>query len=269
MAIRLLIGNNKKITMLQKDKLTIKVFSTREEMGKQAAKDVVDKLERLLCVKPYISMLFAAAPSQNEFLQELCESNSVDWSRVNAYHLDEYIGLPANSPQRFAEFLNENLFSKLPFRTINYLNAESRNPEAECDRYAKLIQETPIDVACIGIGENGHIAFNDPHVANFDDPELVKIVDLDETCRQQQVNDKCFNSLPEVPKQAYTLTVPAIMASDYIYCIVPGESKAEAVKNTIHGEIEEKCPASVLRTKSESYLYLDKESARKLNLKEL
>ena len=242
-----------------KDKLAVKVFENRKLMGKAAATDVADCIKQMLSEKKEINMVFAAAPSQNEFLEELAESG-VEWERINAFHMDEYIGLPLDAEQRFGTFLKERIFGRVPFKSVHYINGQAQ-PEKECDRYSLLLKQYPVDIVCLGIGENGHIAFNDPHVAKFDDPELVKVVALDEKCRMQQVHDGCFCSIELVPTQAISLTIPALVAAKYMFCIVPASTKAQAVYDTIYGEISESCPASILRTKTNASLYLDADSA--------
>lgn len=242
-----------------KDKLAVKVFENRKLMGKAAATDVADCIEQMLSEKKEINMIFAAAPSQNEFLEELVDSG-VEWERINAFHMDEYIGLPLDAEQRFGTFLKERIFGRVPFKSVHYINGQAQ-PEKECDRYSLLLKQYPVDIVCLGIGENGHIAFNDPHVAKFDDPELVKVVALDEKCRMQQVHDGCFRSIELVPTQAISLTIPALVAAEYMFCIVPASTKAQAVYDTIYGEISESCPASILRTKANAVLYLDSDSA--------
>lgn len=242
-----------------KDKLAVKVFENRKLMGKAAATDVADCIKQMLSEKKEINMVFAAAPSQNEFLEELAESG-VEWERINAFHMDEYIGLPLDAEQRFGTFLKERIFGRVPFKSVHYINGQAQ-PEKECDRYSLLLKQYPVDIVCLGIGENGHIAFNDPHVAKFDDPELVKVVALDEKCRMQQVHDGCFRSIELVPTQAISLTIPSLVAAEYMFCIVPASTKAQAVYDTIYGEISESCPASILRTKTNASLYLDADSA--------
>lgn len=242
-----------------KDKLAVKVFENRKLMGKEAATDVADCIKQMLSEKKEINMVFAAAPSQNEFLEELVDSG-VEWERINAFHMDEYIGLPLDAEQRFGTFLKERIFGRVPFKSVHYINGQAQ-PEKECDRYSLLLKQYPVDIVCLGIGENGHIAFNDPHVAKFDDPELVKVVALDEKCRMQQVHDGCFRSIELVPTQAISLTIPALVAAKYMFCIVPASTKAQAVYDTIYGEISESCPASILRTKANAVLYLDSDSA--------
>ena len=242
-----------------KDKLAVKVFENRKLMGKAAATDVADCIKQMLSEKKEINMVFAAAPSQNEFLEELVDSG-VEWERINAFHMDEYIGLPLDAEQRFGTFLKERIFGRVPFKSVHYINGQAQ-PEKECDRYSLLLKQYPVDIVCLGIGENGHIAFNDPHVAKFDDPELVKVVALDEKCRMQQVHDGCFRSIELVPTQAISLTIPSLVAAEYMFCIVPASTKAQAVYDTIYGEISESCPASILRTKTNASLYLDADSA--------
>ncbi len=247
------------------DELLVKVYKTRDEMGMSAAYDVSERIKELLKIKDTINIVFAAAPSQNEFLAYLSRED-LDWNRINAFHMDEYIGLSPEAPQLFANFLKERLFAKKPFRNIFYIDGNVPNPEEECNRLTKLLEENPLDITCMGIGENGHIAFNDPHVADFNDPKKVKIVDLDERCRQQQVNDGCFKSIEEVPKYAVTMTIPTLVSAQYIFCIVPAKQKAEAVRNTLLGPIDESCPASILRRCKNAILYLDLDSASELDL---
>ena len=250
---------------MQKDKLSVKVYTTCEEMGKAAAIDVENKIKELLEEKEFINMIFAAAPSQTAFLGELIARDGIEWPRINAFHMDEYIGLPQDAPQGFGNFLKRHLFDSVPFCQVFYMEG-SAPADKECERYATLLVDYPPDIVCLGIGENGHIAFNDPHVADFNDPLYIKVVSLDEICRQQQVNDKCFARIEEVPTHALTLTVPALVLAPYMYCVVPFNSKAQAVYNTIQGEISENCPASILRTKQDAILYLDKDSSALLDI---
>lgn len=246
------------------DKLCVKIFDTREEMGKTAAMEIAACIKTLLNEKDEVNMIFAAAPSQNEVLHHLCQADGIDWGRVNAFHMDEYIGLAKDAPQGFGNFLKEKIFSQLSFKTVNTIDSENE-AEAECIRYSKLLEEHPADIVCMGIGENGHIAFNDPWVAEFSDEKIVKMVKLDEMCRNQQVHDGCFASLSEVPEYALTLTIPTLVRAPYLFCVVPASTKAEAVKNTIAGEISEKCPASVLRLQEHAILYLDKDSSARIS----
>jgi glucosamine-6-phosphate deaminase len=251
-------------TAFSKDKLQVRVFSSRDEMGKNAAVDIAAKIKTLLQSKPILNMIFAAAPSQQECLHYLAADNSIDWTRINAFHMDEYIGLPKGAPQSFGNFLKEHIFAKVPFRSVNYINGSNPDYDKECERYTKLLKDNPVDIVCLGIGENGHIAFNDPPVADFNDPKIIKVVELDLVCRQQQVNDKCFNSLNQVPTHAFTLTIPTLLRADYLFCVVPATNKAEAVYRTLNEEVSVQCPATILRTKDNVIMYLDDESSVKL-----
>ena len=246
------------------DKLSVEVYDNRTNMGISAAEQVSRKIKDIIAEKGSVNMAFAAAPSQDEFLVELCNTSELDWSKVTAFHLDEYIGLPEGAPQSFRRFLDDNLFQKVHPGKVHYLNGNAENLQDECDRYSRLLKAYPLDIACIGIGENGHIAFNDPHVADFQDPYWVKVVDLDEKCRQQQVNDGCFSNIRDVPLNALTLTIPAIMSARHIYCIVPGVTKQEAVKNTLEGPIDTACPASILRKHGSAVMFLDEQSSQGL-----
>lgn len=243
------------------DKLNIQIYETRRQMGVSAAQIAGQKIAELLGNQSFVNVIFAAAPSQNEFLEALVQTKPIDWSRINAFHMDEYIGLPPGDSRAFASFLKSRIFSRLPFRTVNYIDGIAEDIEKECKRYAGLLVKNPPDIVCMGIGENGHIAFNDPPVADFADPLMVKKVELDAECRQQQVNDKCFDAFGDVPTHAVTLTVPALLSGKYIYCIVPGEKKANAVFNALNREISERCPASILRRHEHAILFLDKDSA--------
>lgn len=243
--------------------LAVRIYETRQEMGDAAAKATAEKINELLQNKKEVNIIFAAAPSQNEFLASLIKKE-IDWTRVNAFHMDEYIGLNATAPQLFGNFLKDRIFGLLPFKTINYLNGNAANIEEECSRYEKLLMDNATDVVCMGIGENGHIAFNDPHVADFNDTKLVKIVNLDQPCRQQQVNDGCFNALSFVPTHALTLTVPALMKAKHVFCMVPGALKANAVYNTLHQPLSAQYPSTIIRNHPSAILFLDKKSAENI-----
>ena len=246
---------------LKKDNLTVEIYENRTLMGEAAARDIKAKMVELLSQKAEINMIFAAAPSQNDVLKSLVEDKEIEWNRVNAYHMDEYIGLDKDAPQGFGNFLKVHIFGLVPFKSVNYIDITATNPEAEAERYGKLLKENPTDIVVMGIGENGHIAFNDPPVADFHDKKTVKPVKLDEICRQQQVNDGCFASLDKVPTHAMTLTVPTLVKAPYLFCIVPAPTKAKAVYETLNGSIDEHCPASILRTHCNAKLYLDNESS--------
>lgn len=244
-----------------KDFLKINVYETRKEMGEAAAKDIKSCILSLLQEKETINMIFAAAPSQNEVLSALATDTDIPWNRVNAFHMDEYIGLPADAPQGFGNFLKAHIFGIVDFKSVNYIDISAADAEIECARYTELLKRYPTDIVVMGIGENGHIAFNDPPVADFNDPKAVKPVALDDICRNQQVNDGCFAKLDDVPKTAITLTVPTLFAGEYLFCIVPAKTKANAVRATLCNDINEKCPATILRRHKNAVLYLDGDSS--------
>lgn len=247
---------------LTKDLLNIKVFETREKMGEVAAKEAAEYICELLKKKNEINMVFAAAPSQNDFLKSLSQHKEIAWNRINGYHMDEYVGLDKEDPQSFGYYLSQHIFGLVSFKSVHYIAKNGLPADEICRSYCDGLRQIHIDIVCMGVGENGHIAFNDPHVANFNDPEIAKVVELDEVCRMQQVHDSCFLSLDKVPTHAITLTIPTLLSADRIFNIVPTERKAEAIRNIIRGEITEKCPASILRKHKATTLYLDRESSK-------
>lgn len=247
------------------DNLTVRTYKTRFSMGEGASALVGKQIRGLLSRQNFVNIVFAAAPSQTEFLKCLSEEEGIAWNRVNAFHMDEYIGLKNDVQQTFGSFLRNNIFDKVRFHTVNYLFGHTGDADAECRRYTDLLKQFPSDIVCMGIGENGHIAFNDPHVADFDDPVFVKVVDLDLACRRQQVNDGCFDSIDDVPGYALTLTIPALLRARYIYCVVPGSNKADAVYHTLNSDILERYPATILRTHPDAVLFLDEQSASRLS----
>ena len=252
------------ISLFKVDKLKVEIYPDRLSMGRQAALAVSEKLKVLTSMQLNVRIVFAAAPSQNEFLSELASAKGINWSRVTAFHMDEYIGLNNNAEQKFGNFLKKRIFDKVNFKKVNYINSQSENPNRECKRYSELLNEAPIDIVCLGIGENGHIAFNDPAFADFNDTKTVKIVKLDDVSRQQQVNDGCFTSINEVPKEAITLTIPAMFSAKYLFTVVPGSTKKTAVYKTLYGKINSDCPATILRKHDNAVLYLDSQSASKI-----
>jgi glucosamine-6-phosphate deaminase len=237
-------------------------MENRTEMGEVAAKDIHDRILFLLSEKETINMIFAAAPSQNDVLCSLIKYDDIEWNRINAFHMDEYIGLGENLKDRsFSTYLTDHIFGKVPFKSINLINSTATDAVAECERYTKILNDNPTDIVVMGIGENGHIAFNDPHVAEFNDKKMVKKVSLDNVCRMQQVHDGCFEKIEDVPEYAVTLTIPTLMSAKYNFCVVPAKSKAEAVKRTVCGEISEECPATIMRTKDGCIMYCDMDSS--------
>lgn len=228
-------------------------------MGAGAAEEIARCVQKKLRQQDSVRMIFAAAPSQNEVLQEFFSNQEIDFSRIEAFHMDEYIGLPCGDAHTFHAFL-EHFFSGVQLKSASYID-ETPAKESVCTDYVKMLFEKPVDIVVMGIGENGHLAFNDPEVANFQDPEKMKTVCLDNVCRMQQVHDGCFAAIEEVPTHAYTLTIPSLMAAEYKFCIVPNVEKAEAVRCVVNGPVSEECPATILRTVNNAMLFIDSAAA--------
>lgn len=247
------------------EKLKVKIYSNRSLMGAEAANKAEEIINELLNEKSEVRIIFAAAPSQNDFLDELVQKN-IDWSKIVAFHMDEYIGLAKDSDKLFKNYLNRRMFDKVNFKEVNFIETYKDDIEAECERYSKLLSEAQIDIVFMGIGENGHIAFNDPHIANFNDPKLVKIVEIDKNSRRQQVNDKTFSNISDVPKNAVTISVPALLSATHRLVIVPDELKAKAVFKTLYSVMSNACPSTILRSADNTTLYLDKDSSNLLSL---
>jgi glucosamine-6-phosphate deaminase len=253
----------------QIERLTLKVYANRGDLGVAAGRAAAAAIRATLARQPRCRVVFAAAPSQNEFLAELCAAPAIDWERVTAFHMDEYVGLGADAPQSFVRFLREHILDAVKPGQVHLLNGLASDPPAECARYTALFREAPIDVVCAGIGENGHLAFNDPPDSDFHDTETVKLIGLALRSRQQQVHDGCFSSVEAVPTQALTLTIPALLSGRRIFCMVPGATKAEAVRDTLSGPIRQDCPATILRQHPAAVLYADLDSASLVKWKEL
>ena len=245
------------------EKLPVYVFDTREEMGKVAAADAAKRINAVIEKNGVANVIFAAAPSQNDLFENLLKED-IDWSKVRGFHQDEYVGIDASEPAGFGNFLRRAIFDHVQFKEIHYLLCDESEAEKKCEEYAELLKKYPADLIFLGIGENGHLAFNDPAVADFEDPKMVKIVELDDVCRQQQVNDGCFATLDDVPKFAMTLTMSYIMSVSEAICVVPTDRKANAVYGALEGPVTTECPASILRKHANAALYLDKNSAAKV-----
>ena len=252
------------IRQFRADAALVEIFATRDEAGRAAAEDVARDIAATQASSQTARVVFAAAPSQDEFLAGLVARPEVDWSRVNAFHMDEYLGIAADHPASFRRYLRDHLFDRCGIdpSLVRLIHAEWAGlPIRVCHGYEILLRVAPLDLVCGGIGENGHLAFNDPPVADFLDPVWVKVVRLDHACRSQQVNDGCFARVEDVPTHAFTLTIPALLSARRLSIVVPGPRKASAVLAAIRGPISEACPASVLRTHSGARIYLDRESA--------
>jgi len=239
------------------DQLEVSIFENLDEMGKASALHVARQIREVANQKDEVRIIFASAASQLEFLSQLLKQKDILWKKITAFHMDEYHTLPEDAPQRFGNFLREHLFQHISFGEIHYMGEDLNS-------YAEKIKAAPIDIACLGIGENGHLAFNDPPVADFSDSQMLKTVELDEICRQQQVNDGAFETLSDVPETAVTLTIPALMEAEFLSVVVPGASKAKAVEQTLFGEISTQCPASVLRLHPSATLFLDNQSSQNI-----
>jgi glucosamine-6-phosphate deaminase len=242
-------------------RLAVEVHADRPAVGRAAAALVSTELRRLVGRDGRAAAIFASAPSQNEFLAALRADASIPWPRITAFHLDEYLGLPPSHPASFRRFLAERLFDHVGVRAFHGLDGEAPDPEAECARYAALLRKNPPELAILGIGENGHLAFIDPPVCDFHETQAVRVVDLDPVCREQQVHDGAFARIEDVPPRALSLTIPFLMGIPRAVAIVPGPAKRKAVAAAVDGPVTCACPASVLRRHPDATLFLDDASA--------
>ena len=234
------------------------------ELGESAGKAAADLIRTTIANKGNANIILATGSSQFETLKQLIIEKDIDWSKVNMFHLDEYIGLPETSGASFRKYLKERFLSKVPALKAVYLVDGEADPVTECNRLRTIIEANPIDVALVGIGENGHLAFNDPP-ADFDTKEPFIIVDLDEACRNQQFNEGWFKSVDEVPKQAISMSISQICKSKHIICSVPDVRKAQAVKDCLEQSVSNKYPASILQLHPSCSYYLDKPSSSLLS----
>lgn len=246
------------------DRLNVRVFESRSGLGYAAAESVLFYLQECLREKGGARVVFGCAPSQDEFLEalvKLADDAGFDWSTVDIFHMDEYVGLRADQPQSFRNYLKKHLLDFIEPKAFHPIQGDAEDLEGMVAEYADRLAEAPIDLICMGIGENGHIAFNDPPVADFTDPKLVKVIPLDPVCRQQQVNDGCFDDLNSVPETAVTITVPNFINAKRLSCVVPNVRKAEAVRRTLTDPVSTDCPGTIVREHSQAFLFLDKDSA--------
>ncbi|MGB3717581.1 MAG: glucosamine-6-phosphate deaminase [Candidatus Promineifilaceae bacterium] len=247
------------------DLLPVTVYKTNEEMGQAAASDATAVIKAAIDKKRSANIIIATGNSQLTFLEALRGQKGIDWSKVTIFHMDEYIDLPGGHPASFPTFLRRHLLDHIPEPAAFYpVQARAGQLETDCAEYARLLRRFPADLCAMGIGENGHIAFNDPPFAEFDDPVWVKVVRMDDVSRRQQVGEGHFGSLDEVPTHAITLTIPALLAAERVFCIVPEGRKQDAVYQTLNGPITESCPASILRQSTYVHLYLDSDAAAKV-----
>lgn len=239
--------------------LKIHVLENRKELGNHAGRRIEEIIREAIRQNGEARVIFASAPSQNEMLDYLKDAD-IDWSKVVGFHMDEYVGIDKNAPQSFSKFLEDRLIRYVPMGKWYPFGGTTPSVEEDLAEYTRLLNEKPIDLVILGIGENGHLAFNDPAYCDFADPLTVKVVSLDEVCRNQQVNDGCFEALELVPKQALTITIPPLLKCKSKVAVVPGPTKRIAIKNTLLGNITEACPASILRKTPDSELYVDYDS---------
>lgn len=244
------------IKSFSKDKLKVEVYQKEAEMGEAAAEYTASSLNKVIIQKGSANLILATGTSQFAMLEAL-KKMDIDWKRITVFHLDEYIGLSDGHPASFRRYLRERILDSVSPGKVYLINGDAEDLEKEMAIYQDLLINNPVDFACIGIGENGHIAFNDPPVADFNDPLWVKAVELDEACRRQQMGEGWFPTMADVPEKAITLTIKAILNCRTISCVVPGKRKAEAVFNTLNAEINESCPATILRKHPDTTLFLD------------
>jgi len=245
------------------DVLPVRVFPATRDLAVDAAREAKEVLCAAIAARGAASAILATGNSQLQFIEELVSARevAVDWSRVTLFHMDEYLGLPDSHPASLRRYVRERVESKAHPRKVHYLIGDALEPLAECVRYTGLLRAQPIDLCCVGIGENGHLAFNDPPVADFNDPRLVKIVKLTQASKQQQVDEGYFSNVDALPQYALTLTIPALCAARRMLCIVPEKRKARIVKETLRGPIGTQCPATCLRKQAHCILFLDADSA--------
>jgi glucosamine-6-phosphate deaminase len=243
------------------DALPVRVYASQEDMARDSAALVQKFLVECLAERGEASAILATGNSQIRFLDELIKLGGIDWSKMTLFHMDEYLGIDANHKASFRRYMRERVEARIKPKVFHYIAGDADQPLNECARYADLLQAQEIDLCCLGVGENGHIAFNDPHVAEFDDPWTVKVVSLDLKCRQQQVNEGHFPGVDQMPQFAYTLTIPALVGVRKMVCVAPEKRKAQAVHDALKGPVSTACPASYLRTQKHAVMLLDHDSA--------
>jgi glucosamine-6-phosphate deaminase len=237
------------------------IYKTRPEMAAAAAAQATEAIKQAIEERDQANIILATGTSQIEMLGNLVETSRVDWPKVTMFHLDEYIALGADHPASFRKFLQERFVDKVPgLRAVYFVNGNADEPQNECQRISSIIAAHPIDVSLIGIGENGHLAFNDPP-ADFETEEPFIIVELDERCRKQQLGEGWFETLEQVPRRAISMSIRQIMKSDCLIVTVPDKRKAEAVKDALEGKVTPMCPASILQQHDNCKIFLDVEAA--------
>ena len=246
------LSNSKTIEV---DNLTVRIANSVSELTQDASKIAIAYLQSLLAQQEIVSIILATGNSQLQFLDAIASDKSLDWSRIILFHLDEYLGISSEHPGSFRYYLRHKVEQRVQPRIFHYLEGDASQPLTECDRYTELLQRQAIDLCLLGIGDNGHLAFNEPSVADFDDSRVVKLIRLEETTRQQQVNGGYFPNIEAVPKYAYTLTIPTICSAKKILCLAGGSHKAEVVRKTLNNAISPDFPATILRQQDRAILF--------------
>ena len=253
----------------QVDNLSVRISDSAENLTQDAANLAINYLQSLLTRQETVSIILATGNSQLNFLDKITKSENIDWSRITLFHLDEYLGIKAEHPGSFRYYLYHKVERLVKPQMFHYIQGDAPQPLAECDRYTRLLQRQAIDLCMLGIGDNGHLAFNEPSLADFDDPEVVKLVRLEAKTRQQQVNGGYFSNLEAVPQYAYTLTIPTICAAKKIFCLAGGSHKAEVVRKTLENAIAPDFPATILRRQSHAVLFCDLDSIASIDITQL
>ncbi len=246
-------------------KMEARVYGSERSMGRAAADNTATILIDAVREKGSARIIIATGNSQLAFVNALREHPEMPWDRITVFHMDEYVGMSETHPASFRRWIRENIEEPFHPDSVHYIQGDAPDARAECGRYEDLLRQAPIDLVCMGIGENGHIAFNDPPVADFEDPVWAKVVRLEEASRRQQVGEGHFPTLEDVPTHAITLTVPALLAPGSLQVVVPERRKAEAVRQTACAPISTSCPATILRDQPNALLFLDTESASLLD----
>ena len=253
----------KPIFETKKDLLHVSIYPTNKEMGLAAAEEAANVIRKAIQDRGHANIIIATGNSQLSFLEALSTREDVDWSHINVFHMDEYVGIPADHPASFPLFLHRHIVDKVKPKNFYPIIGQTKDPEETCRRYEELLRENPADLCALGIGENGHLAFNDPPLARFDEPKWVHVVRLADSCKRQQVGEGHFKSIEDVPSEAISLSIPALLAAKRVLAIVPEGRKADIVGQTLRGPISPLVPASILRQTAHAHLYLDVDSGAK------
>ena len=255
------MSDTAKYRTFKADELSVRVFRTLEDLASDAASEVHGYLKGVLERQGSAAVILATGNSQIQFLKKLVAMPGIDWSHVTLFHMDEYLGMDAEHKASFRRYLRERVETLVKPKVFHYIQGDTELPLEECERYTNLLNAQPIDLCCLGIGENGHLAFNDPPVARFEEKHPIKLVKLDDECKMQQVREGHFPNIEAVPPYAFTLTIPALCSAKKMLCISPEKRKAEAVRNALQGPVSTACPASILRKQAHCTLLLDEDSA--------